>query len=388
MTGSETADLTERGPRLPPGRARRPVLVGAMIVVAALAAAGIIFGMGRIVGARSAPTSPSDNGTSTALATVTRGTLTSQTNVSATIAYTGTYTVFNQAGGTITALPEVGRICRPGQILYEVNGSPVVLLHGPTPAHRTLQEGMSGKDVAELNADLVALGDATRAQLDPRSDYFSSATARALENLQANLGVDQTGMLTLGQAVFLPTAARITAVPATLGAPMQPGTPVLQATSTTRLVIVELDAALQAGVKVGDQATITLPDNSTTPGTVTTVGTVATDASSGSGSSTGSSGTPTVEVDITLDEPAATGNLDQAPVQVAITTARIDDAMIVPVDALLALAGGGYAVENLDGQGAHHLVPVSLGLFDDADGLVQVTGADLSVGLHVVVPST
>jgi hypothetical protein len=361
MTGSETADLTE---------------------------AGIIFGMGRIVGARSAPTSPSDNGTSTALATVTRGTLTSQTNVSATIAYTGTYTVFNQAGGTITALPEVGRICRPGQILYEVNGSPVVLLHGPTPAHRTLQEGMSGKDVAELNADLVALGDATRAQLDPRSDYFGSATARALENLQANLGVDQTGMLTLGQAVFLPTAARITAVPATLGAPMQPGTPVLQATSTTRLVIVELDAALQAGVKVGDQATITLPDNSTTPGTVTTVGTVATDASSGSGSSTGSSGTPTVEVDITLDEPAATGNLDQAPVQVAITTARIDDAMIVPVDALLALAGGGYAVENLDGQGAHHLVPVSLGLFDDADGLVQVTGADLSVGLHVVVPST
>jgi hypothetical protein len=279
MSGSETADLTERGPGLPPRRAGRWVLVGTLLVVAALAAAGVLFGIGKIGGAHSTPTTVGDNSTSTALATMTRGTLTSQTNVSATIAYTGTYTVFNQAGGTITALPEVGRIVQPGQILYEVNGAPVVLLHGSTPAHRTLQEGMSGKDVTELNADLVALGDATPAQLDPRSDYFSPATGAALENLQANLGLDQTGMLTLGQAVFLPTAARITAVPATLGAPIQPGAPVLQTTSTTRLVIVELDAALQAGVKVGDQATITLPDNSATPGTVTAVGTVAAGAS-------------------------------------------------------------------------------------------------------------
>jgi hypothetical protein len=55
---------------------------------------------------------------------------------------------------------------------------------------------------------------------------------------------------------------------------------------------------------------------------------------------------------------------------------------------LLALAGGGYAVENVDGQGIHHLLPVGLGLFDDADGLVQVTGADLGVGQHIVVPKT
>jgi hypothetical protein len=37
--------------------------------------------------------------------------------------------------------------------------------------------------------------------------------------------------------------------------------------------------------------------------------------------------------------------------------------------------------------GARHLVPVTVGIFDDADGLAQVTGA-LTPGQHVVVPAT
>ena len=40
----------------------------------------------------------------------------------------------------------------------------------------------------------------------------------------------------------------------------------------------------------------------------------------------------------------------------------------MPVDALLALAGGGYAVEEVGAGGVHHLVGVELGLFDDAEG--------------------
>jgi hypothetical protein len=31
-------------------------------------------------------------------------------------------------------------------------------------------------------------------------------------------------------------------------------------------------------------------------------------------------------------------------------------------------------------------VPVTLGLFDDADGLVQVSGPGIAAGLRVVVP--
>jgi hypothetical protein len=55
---------------------------------------------------------------------------------------------------------------------------------------------------------------------------------------------------------------------------------------------------------------------------------------------------------------------------------------------LLARANGGYAVEVVGSGGANHLVSVSLGLFDDADGVVQVTGSRLAAGEKVVVPST
>jgi hypothetical protein len=93
-------------------------------------------------------------------------------------------------------------------------------------------------------------------------------------------------------------------------------------------------------------------------------------------------------VGVTPSDPAATGRWDQAPVQVAITTDRVHDALVVPVSALLAGSGGGYAVEVAGTGERNHLVPVTLGLFDDADGLVQVTGSGLAAGQKVVVPST
>ncbi|MBU6515939.1 MAG: peptidoglycan-binding protein, partial [Acidobacteria bacterium] len=60
--------------------------------------------------------------------------------------------------------------------------------------------------------------------------------------------------------------------------------------------------------------------------------------------------------------------------------------LVVPVDALLAQSSNGYAVEVVGVNGIHHLVPVTLGLFDDADGMVQVSGTGLAVGQRVVVP--
>jgi hypothetical protein len=324
-----------------------------------------------------------DNATATSLATVTRRALTSQVAVSGSIGYTGSYGVVNQARGTVTALPAVGQVVVQGQPLYAVDGTPVVLLYGSVPAYRSLAEGMSGEDVGQLNADLVTLGETTTAGLDPTSDYFSWATAVALGRLQAGLGVERTGSLALGQAVFAPYAARITAVSATLGGQAPVGVSILQASSTSRQVVVQLDAAQQSEVQVGERVTITLPANRMTAGIVSRVGTVATAPAAGS-----SDTTPRIEVDITPSDPTATGSLDQAPVQVSITTASVSDALVVPVVALLALADGGYAVETVDAHHLHHLISVTPGLFDDADGLVQVTGTGLAAGQSVVVPST
>jgi hypothetical protein len=42
-------------------------------------------------------------------------------------------------------------------------------------------------------------------------------------------------------------------------------------------------------------------------------------------------------------------------------------------------------VEIVAGDGTHHLVPVTPGLFDDAAGMVQVSGPSLAAGQRVVV---
>ena len=42
---------------------------------------------------------------------------------------------------------------------------------------------------------------------------------------------------------------------------------------------------------------------------------------------------------------------------------------------------------EVTGPGGHHLVPVSIGMSDNAAGLVQVTSGKLTVGQRVVVPA-
>lgn len=278
-----------------------------------------------------------------------------------------------------TMLPKSGQIVRRGARLFAIGGQPAFLLYGAVPASRAFLLGMSaGADVAELNWNLRGYG-------APTGDAFTYATSVAIERFQSQHHVAATGQLPLGSVVFEPGAVRVTSVTPTLGSPVQPGA-VLGISSTRRVVTIALDASQQSSVEVGDPVVITLPDNSTTPGHVSFVGTVATTPSSDQNG--GSSSGPTIEVDVTADRPAATGRLDQAPVDVSITTATVRNVLAVPVDALLALASGGYAVEEVGAGGAHQLVGVSVGLFDDAAGMVQVSGAGLAAGQRVVVPAS
>jgi peptidoglycan hydrolase-like protein with peptidoglycan-binding domain len=341
-------------------------------LVLALAAAGVALLLVDPFGGRgNARQGVSDNAYPTALARVTRRSLASRTSVNGTLEYAGSYSVVNQASGTATWLPHVGQTIRRGGVLYRADGKPVMLLYGRIPAFRELKEGRVGRDVRQLNANLAELGYA----VDPSSAQFTAATAYALERLQDALGLRATGKLALGQAVFLPRPLRITKVMATLGARLAPGGVVAQASSTTRRVRVNLDAAQQTSVRFGNRVRITLPDNRTTSGIVTSVGSVAT-------------ADRKIPVFIAPRSTKALGKLDQAPVQVQITTASVKHALVVPVDALLAVAGGGYSVEVVNADGVHRLVPVTPGLFDDADGLVQVSGAGLSAGQRIVVPSS
>lgn len=305
-------------------------------------------------------------------------------------------------GTTYTSLPNVGQVIKENQPVYSLNNQPVPLLYGTVPAYRAFYVGMSdGADVGELTADLIALGYGAALT---QSDHYSTVTASAVERWQAALGLPATGEVLLGEVVFEPGPIRVTSVTPSVGqstggggggaASAGPsggsgvsggGGTLLTATATTRQVSIALDASEQSEVAVGDKVTIALPNNQTTSGVIYSVGTVATTPpSSGSGSPGSSS--PTVTVLVNPTDPAATGTWDQASVNVTITTGTVANALVVPVAALGAQTAGGYAVEAVGADGIHRLVPVSLGLFDDADGLVQVTGTNLAAGEQVVVP--
>ncbi len=275
-----------------------------------------------------------------------------------------------------TYLPQVGQVIGRGQELFAIDGQPSTLLYGNVTTWRAFMPGMSpGRDVAALNANLDALGYGHGL----RGDQFTAATEAAVLKFQRGHHMTPTGQLALGSVLFEPGQIEVNTVTPTIGSTPSTGAAVFQVTLTARQVQVALDASQQTEVAVGDQVSIVLPNNSTTPGVVSYVGTIATTPSGG--------GSPTIEVNITPSDPAATGNLDDLPVNVWITEQSVPNTLVVPVQALVALSGGGYALEVAPAHSRHYLEAVQVGLFDDATGNVQVSGAGVYVGQKIVVPN-
>jgi Putative peptidoglycan binding domain len=375
-------------------------------VVAAIAGAlvgGVVAGGVAVAAGRdnNGTASSSGDGGQVATAAVMRTNLTNTVQVGGSIGDDGSYTVAAlHGGGVYTWLPEPGAVIKQDQPLYSVGNEPVPLLYGSLPAYRQFDVGMSdGADVGQLTHDLITLGYGDGLA---QSNHYSSATAAAVERWQSALGLEATGEIPLGEAVFEPGPIRVTSVAPSVGTSAGGGT-VLTATSTTPIVVVDLDVSEEYLVKSGDAVTVVLPDGtSTAGGHIETVGTVAScpggggvgaggggngsaDQSPCESSGSGNSSAPTVTVTITLDSTPPGATLDQAPVNVNITSQTADNVLAVPVNALLALAGGGYGVDVVTGK-TSHLVGVTTGL--TANTLVQVSGSGLTVGTLVEVPSS
>jgi hypothetical protein len=322
-------------------------------------------------------------------------------------------------GTTYTWLPQVGQVISLDQRAYAVSGEPVPLLYGSIPAYRAFYVGMpDGRDVGELTRDLIALGYGDGLA---QSDHYSLATAAAVQRWQKARGLPVTGEILLGEVVFEPGPIRVTSVTPSVGASIAGGGggsgssgaggggTVLTATGTAPVVTVDLGVSQEYLVKPGDTVSVVMPDGTTTVGGhVETVGTVATcpggggtgtGSGSGSGSagqspcssagsngSAGSNSSPTVTVTITLDATPPGASLDQAPVNVNITTQTVSNVLAVPVNALLALQDGGFGVDVVTGSGAVRLVGVTTGLYGST--LVQVSGPGLMVGTRVEVSSS
>jgi hypothetical protein len=348
------------------------VLVGAAVLLAVATTGGLV-----VLSAGGQATAATQ-GASANTATVQRGKLSAAVSQDGTLTYRARpdgspFSAINQARGTYTALPEVGDRVECGGVLYRLDQKPVLLLCGSVPAFRALHVGDAGQDVRQLNRNLHLRG---------AGNAFTTQTEKALEALQRRRGAPATGSLALGGAVFLPEPVRIAKVTAQLGGTAQPGGLALSATSGTLAVQVNLDPSEQRQVKLRDRVQITLPGNTMVTGRVDGFGRVAA-APSAQGAGAGDATIPTY---ITLDHPGKARGLEKAPVHVDITTAGVASALSVPVTALVGKAGGGFAVEVVRSGARRELVAVRLGLFDDAQGRVQVEG-DLRPGDRVAVPS-
>jgi peptidoglycan hydrolase-like protein with peptidoglycan-binding domain len=340
---------------------RAAVAGGALTV--ALLAAGLVA-LGGDDGSAPAATEAAVGAT----ATVERRDLVERDELDGTLGYADAGVLAAGAAGTITRLRAPGAVVRRGEPLYWLDGAPAAfLLYGRLPAWRDLAPGIDdGADVRQLERNLRALGhdpDGAMA-VDGEWDW---ATTAAVRRFQDERGLDADGALARGEVVFRRGATRIGQAKAAVGQQASPGRELADVSGTRRLVTVDLEATRQSLARVGDAVTVDLPTGRSARGRIADVGAVAEQPPGEDG------GEPTIEVTIALRGRAARGSgLDQAPVDVGFAVERRDDVLAVPVEALLARRGGGFAVEVVE-DGGTRVVGVDPGLY--ADGWVEVEGA-------------
>ena len=189
---------------------------GGLAALALSVAAGAVVVLVLVAGSPSPTGAAGAAKTPAGAATVRRRNLVQTDTEAGTLSYAKPQTVYDRLSGTITWLPGVGQVVKPGGTLFRVNGAPVLLMDGGTPAYRDLSSADSdGPDILELNRNLAALGfNANGIVVD---DEWQEATTLGVELLQESLGESPTGSLSLGKVVFLPGPQLVSTVDGTVG---------------------------------------------------------------------------------------------------------------------------------------------------------------------------
>lgn len=296
--------------------------------------------------------------------------------LSGTLGYTDPRTLHTRLAGTITALPDAGSTLQRGSEAFEIDGDPIVIMWGDRPAWRPFSIDMAdGVDVRQLETNLTLFGFTDEDFVV--DEEFTEETATLVEEWQADLGFEETGSIVLGRVIFIPTEVRVAQLLVEVGATVAPGQPILTTTAARQQVQLWLDADRQDLLDTGDAVVVELPDETRATGLVTKISSVVTTLVEGANTRR------VFEVTIQLDDPAAASGLDEAPVDIEIASQEATDVLVVPVNALVALAEGGYAVELLNPDNTTRFVTVEIGEF--ADGIVAVTG-EINEGDRVLVP--
>ncbi|MFW5415751.1 peptidoglycan-binding protein [Nocardiopsis sp. CNT-189] len=355
-------------------RIRRP---GRRAAAALACAAVLAAGGGAALVAWGGPEEERDGAAGTGASEEVRRTdLSEHTALDGELGYRGSGEVLAGGEGVLTRLPKKGAVVGPGEVLYEVDDRPVVLLRGDAPAYRPLEPGAEGEDVHRFERALAELG---YTGFTPDEEY-TALTAEAVKRWQRDTGARPTGEVDPAGVWFAPGELRVSGHPGKKGQRLAGSEPVLETTTTEQVVRTEVEAADRGLVEEDDEVEVVLPSGERVAGRITSVGTVAEERDDGQGGKSD----PVLSVSVEPEESATAAFFDRAPVEVEVRTDTREDVLAVPVGALISLPGGGYGVSVLGSGGRVADVEVETGLF--ADGLVEIEG-DVEEGQRVVVPT-
>ena len=269
-----------------------------------------------------------------------------------------------------------------------------LLMFGNTPAWRDMKEGIApGEDVHQLKLNLIALGYGTIKTLG--SDWnFNPATTAAITKLQADMNLILSGEILLGEVVFTPGTSLVksSSTLKSVGDKMNVGTELFYLTPIEKVetkiesdgsvkiqreslqaVEIQVDVSDRGLVNEGSKVEIELPDESLVEGTVREVATLAVVPQEGD---------PFLEVLIAVEGTTEYFEWTGATVTINVTKELASGVLASPVNGLLALLSGGYALEIVTATGTN-LIPVETGIY--ADGWVEVSGPGLQPGTEIIV---
>lgn len=340
------------------------------LLVSGAAAVAVVAVVGMWTGPWQAE-SPAQSGAIASTTTITTEPVATRTlrhaeEFSATLGYGDHVPLPGDARGTVTWVPAVGTILEPGDIVYRVDERPTYWATGDVPMYRTLTRGAKGADVEQLQRFLVASG-----YLDDDAAVdgnFGPAVQRAVKAWQDDHDLDDTGRVDGSQLVFAPHTAIRVAASQRIGDPASGG--VIEITATDLFVAVEVSSRKKAVFDGSPVIEVELANGTRHPATVESIEAI---------ESQDPFGDQQFGIRLALDAP-----IGQQPGDVTVDVIDVlaDDALAVPVRAIVALSEGGFAVEVVDGSGGRSYQPVELGSF--ADGWVEIAG-DVADGDTVVV---
>jgi hypothetical protein len=382
-------------PAGPPRRRRTLRWLVAGLVVVALAAGGAVAVTRHRAAAQPGPAESS----AVATAKIERKDLSTTKSLPGTIGYGTARPLAGHKEATVTWLPAAGATIKRGKQLYRADDRPVQLFYGSMPMYRAIAGlNTAGRDVRIVADNLKALGypigrqpgagarltqpppagsppgtAGTPVRVRDGDGVLTAGLITAIKHWQDDAGMAVTGAIAVGDVEVLSGAIRIDAVTVQPGSPAN--APLMSVTPTRKVVTVAAELGDATAIHQGDRVTVKLPDDRTLKARVTGVGRNLAAEENGGGT-----GPQKLTVTVTVDDPKTIDRLDSGDVQVDFAGRTAEGVLAVPIEALIALTEGGYAVQAPAG-----LLAVKTGMF--ADGWVEVSGAGLTEGLDVVVSS-